>query len=384
MRRQLLCAVCILAAIVFYIYTRTPTALFLMCAVILFPLIAIPFALLCAKRVRLSLNIPDTVQKGTPAHGSLLIENPSFIPLSGLELVLHIRNTLTGRETHATFSCAVPPRGRDKVEFILDSAYCGQYIISCKEFRIYDFLGLRGINKPLSIREKRIIPPETFSVNVTLTDGERTHGSSEPFSIPQKGQDYSETFQIREYVDGDSIRQIHWKLSQKLDRYIVTDPSLESERTLLILWDSDSFSGNISPQIPDALAESLISLSLSLAEAEIPHCVAWKNGETGNIELQEVDGPDDVYAVISGILCATSGKADSSLMAEFLHELNLRAYPKIAYFSHQLPSVADLQISDKITVFICSEEYSAGDSDEFDCRVLSPENYSIIMQNVII
>ena len=385
MRSRVLCAVCALAALTLYLFTRTTAAMFFLCASIIFPAAALPLAATCSGKVSISLNLPTVIEKGKPTHGSLLIENHSLIPAAEVAITLHVRNTLTGREDNILITRAVPPRGQSEVKFILESACCGQHLISCDEFRVFDFLGLHGIRVRAAIMEKRVVPPETFSMQATLSGGESPLGSSEIFSMSRIGHDQSEPFQIRDYAEGDSLRQIHWKLSQKLDRYIVTDPSLELEHALLVFWDSASFSQGISPHIPDALAESLVSLCLALAEDEIPHSVAWKSGDTGDIVLKDVGTLDDVYDVMSGILCTNTGDSETTLLPELLRELGGRVYPKIAYFTHRISEHLDEQNqAGQITVFLCADDAGDAFSGELDCRVFSPANYRSILQNVTI
>ena len=70
----------------------------------------------------------------------------------------------------------------------------------------------------------------------------------------KKGSDYSETFQLREYVPGDSIKQIHWKLSEKLDKLVVREASLPVQKSTLVFWDKYAENG-FSPEEADAMAE---------------------------------------------------------------------------------------------------------------------------------
>jgi len=383
--RKTLCAVCVLAALALYMSTRTAAAMFFLCASIMLPAAALPLAAICSGKVRVSLTLPAVIEKGTPVHGSLLFENHSIIPAADISATLRVRNTLTGREEKLIISRAVPPRGRAEADFTFESECCGQHLISCGEFRVFDFLGLHGRRVSAAISEKRVVPPETFSMQATLSEGESSRGSSEVFSTSRIGHDYSEPFQIRDYAEGDSLRQIHWKLSQKLGRYIVTDPSLELEHAALIFWDSSSFSQSTPPQVPDAMAEALISLCLALAEAEIPHSVAWKNGDTGDIVLKDVNTIDDVYDVMSGILCTKASDSEETLLPELLSELGERVYPKIAYFTHRLSKNAGEQdLSGQITVFLCADGAADDAFGELDCRVFSPANYRSILQNVII
>ena len=45
------------------------------------------------------------------------------------------------------------------------------------------------------------------------------------YSGARPGDDPGETFDIREYQEGDSIRQIHWKLTGKLDKMMIRQRS---------------------------------------------------------------------------------------------------------------------------------------------------------------
>lgn len=52
--------------------------------------------------------------------------------------------------------------------------------------------------------------------------GRIRHGKFPLFRKPP-GDDPGETYDIREYRSGDSIRQIHWKLSGKLDDIMIRE-----------------------------------------------------------------------------------------------------------------------------------------------------------------
>lgn len=60
---------------------------------------------------------------------------------------------------------------------------------------------------------------------------------SDTSSPDRRGSDLTEPFRLREYAPGDSLRQIHWKLSSKLDRLVIREPGMPAARTLLVFWD---------------------------------------------------------------------------------------------------------------------------------------------------
>lgn len=114
---------------------------------------------------------------------------------------------------------------------------CGEIMISCEEIRIYDFLRLFSM-KAAPFHEERIrIYPQPVSVQVELS--RTTIGAQKEEGIMQnrKGKDPSEMFDIREYVPGDDIRSIHWKLSSKTDSLILRQSSDPSHYNVVILPD---------------------------------------------------------------------------------------------------------------------------------------------------
>ena len=60
-----------------------------------------------------------------------------------------------------------------------------------------------------------IVYPRKVNLQVELSQMTIGAPKSEGMMQNRKGNDLSEIFDIREYVPGDDIRSIHWKLSSK-------------------------------------------------------------------------------------------------------------------------------------------------------------------------
>lgn len=372
----------IIAAIVLYLCTRTGASLLFLCAVVLLLLVALIFGAMSKGGVKVYLDIPAALQKNISAQCVLRLKNRLPIPIGRVDVAINVLNALTGRKEQILISTPVAPFERKEMAFAFESEHCGQFSFSVDDISVYDILGLRGIHTAFKLREKRAVPPDLFPANVKLIGGEMKSGSGESISLPVKGQDRTEIFQIREYIEGDSPKQVHWKLSQKFGRYMVTDPSLELEQALLILWDSGPLTDRTSASIPDALAEAILSLCLSLSEDSIPHSIAWKNISSGEIIIKEVSSNEDVYEVVPGVL--SSGPCGGeSLIPEFLHALKERSYPLIAYFSSETPKELEaLSQMAKVTAFICRDTYvEQGDSgaNEYATLTFTPDSYQKVL-----
>ena len=98
---------------------------------------------------------------------------------------------------------------------------------------------------------------------------------SDTSSPDRRGSDLTEPFRLREYAPGDSLRQIHWKLSSKLDRLVIREPGMPAARTLLVFWDR---SGDAAAR--DAQAEAVFSVCQSLSEQGYAYQLGWPEGGT--------------------------------------------------------------------------------------------------------
>ena len=81
-----------------------------------------------------------------------------------------------------------------------------------------------------------------------------------------RGSDPTETFQIREYVPGDSLRQIHWKLSAKAGRYMVRDAAKPVDHRLTIYVERRT----APPRLADGLMEAAVSLCQAYVDQPLP------------------------------------------------------------------------------------------------------------------
>lgn len=83
-----------------------------------------------------------------------------------------------------------------------------------------------------------VIMPEKQNRDFSFLTREGFDMESFRYSGNRPGDDPGETYDIREYQPGDSIRQIHWKLSGKLDDIMIREKSFPVDDTVLILAEA--------------------------------------------------------------------------------------------------------------------------------------------------
>ena len=143
--------------------------------------------------------------------------------------------------------------------------------------------------------------PEVFDVVISYDLHESDSFDNDSYSPYKKGRDMTETYQIREYEQGDSLKQIHWKLSGKLDKLIVRDPSLPLDKKLMVFVDK-SLKGETPPSQKEALAELAVSVCQSLIDSELEFVLVWNEPAENVAWVKDMQFSEDMGDAISQII----------------------------------------------------------------------------------
>ena len=328
------------------------TAFALAVAMLLLPLISIPMNLYLRKNIRLQLTAEPNLPKRAVGTVKLELENRTHLPVNPV-FNLTVRNLLSGTVC------------REKLRFTgghmtagIKSDHCGRLRVTLEKAKLYDCFGLIGI--PLSCRETChiTVQPEVFETNITLLDSMGGLAESEQYSQYRPGADLTETYQLREYVPGDSPRQIHWKLSGKLDRLIVRDPGLPIVQDVLLYWERRA--PEETPQSIDAQAEVIVSIARALLDQNVQFRLGWNDTNENRCILQEIRELDDLIAILPRLLSAAgSGECDSG--AALLLQTRTEALcSHMVYVAHTpAAQVLDWNGYGHLTVLAASDGYEA-------------------------
>lgn len=109
------------------------------------------------------------------------------------------------------------------------SKHCGCVNITAKYAKIYDMTGIFFIPIRLNANINCDILPKTKKPSV-LPDSSKIS----ILGYKPKNGGFSDYYELRQYQSGDSLKNIHWKLSSKYDDLIVREPSTPIYRQFYI------------------------------------------------------------------------------------------------------------------------------------------------------
>ena len=262
---QALWVLCLLLLAAGYIAAPSGPVLAAGLAALALPVLSWLAVLLCRRKLRAELSCPASAEKGRPAAVRLTLRRPRALPVGRVRFPLAAENTVTG-ET----ACMTLPEGESAVSGRL----CGCLTLRITGVTVWDAFSLLPVPAPCRARGQLCVMPDTFPLDMEDFQALRPRREGSVYDPGRRGTDRTETFQVRDYAPGDSLRQVHWKLSGKTGRLVVRDPArpVDHRLTVLVLRQTAP------PPLADALMEAAASLCQALEGRSFR--LAW-NGPEG-------------------------------------------------------------------------------------------------------
>ena len=195
---------------------------------------------LLKEKLEAELKMPSTAEKGKEIQAEVTIQNHARIPAVHLFCTVQAENRLTGENSILELVMSVPAGGSGKSEFTICGTHCGYIHTEISKVTVMDWFGFLPFRIPCKSDGRTSILPNTFSTEVSLQIPYCQQDEEENYAPDRKGNDASEIFQLRDYVPGDPVKQIHWKLSSKLNHILIKEASLPVSRSLLVFWDKNT------------------------------------------------------------------------------------------------------------------------------------------------
>lgn len=191
------------------------------------------------------------------------------------------------------------------------SSNCGKVEFKPKSCRIYDMLGIFFI--PVKIKDgcnMLVMPTQKEPLS-------RLDMSTMPVLGYQKkpGGGFAEDYELRQYQHGDSLKNIHWKLSSKIDSLIVKEPCIPVYKKIAIkLSLCDNHDSN-----DDILARFCFVCRLVLHCGF--SCFAYSDTQTSMFEISSEND-------IEGFLNLLFGRTEKSSVAVQLSDMMICSIDK--------------------------------------------------------
>lgn len=255
-----------IGSLVFLIFYRQWLAWLLLGGVLLVPIFSLLVSLPAMLTARLEVLLPQRLEAGTEARLVLSCKTRFITP--AWHCRAQLRHLITGRTYRLRSGDALP------------TEHCGALLCTLSRPRICDHLGLFSL--PLSCQKQHRVIVEPKPVPM---ENQQDADADTAFAWKPKNGGFSENHELRLYTPGDSLRQIHWKLSAKTGKLIIREPMVPDPGRVLVQLVLKGGSGDI-----DLLLGRTLWLSRRLLEQGIPFellCLTGQGAESFRVDTAQ-------------------------------------------------------------------------------------------------
>ncbi|MCM1194711.1 MAG: DUF58 domain-containing protein, partial [Firmicutes bacterium] len=334
--RRIFYAITLLASIAAFILTDSGVALFFLICLILFPLTSFVALLFARNRVRFDYETRDSCIRGGSLQITMRVGLRPRVLAGCVKVIAEIENTTFHKTTCRSFvfnDLSYAPHTYD-----FKSADSGRINVRFKKLQLIDLLGICSLSVKRADFAESIVSPVLYD-DIQTHIGIKTRASlSGENSLPQKGNDHSEIFDIRDYVPGDALNSVHWKLSSKFDSLVSKEyGSTDDHHTLILVDMSRNKENNVaSDEQLNAVLDIAVSISDALKMEKYAHSVGWFND--GSFYSSEVSDSDSFVSMVYALMSIKVEEGNTETLFYFSREEACASFTKIIFVTSSVSS----------------------------------------------
>lgn len=340
------------------------TGSWLMAAVFLFSalllILSAAVTSLGGRKTVIKLSVPRAAERKENFRGRLTLQNQTVWPVFGGKGQILWENLFTGEHGEIPLSFSLGCKETRTIEFEACSSWCGCVKVQFSSWKCNDFFHVFSVRRQAVAEGCTVIMPEKQNSDFSFLTREGFDMESFRYSGNRPGDDPGETYDIREYQPGDSIRQIHWKLSGKLDDIMIREKSFPVDDTVLIL--AEAFQAEREPRRAETVAEVLSAIIRDFMEKKIPCQVGIYDRNAGKFRQEKVRTEEDHEHILYSFLRYGSDGKTPVTVQEYLRNPGTQNYVNYIYITGN-PEDKEAELlkqKGEVTVIDCG--VSGGDS----------------------
>ena len=233
----------------------------------LIPIVSLLYLLLVLSFFKIYQNPKDrNLVAGRPGTFYFTLQNESLLTFSGIRVLFYSsfsKISLLSDETEYELG----PRSGIKKKTRILCHYRGEYEVGIKTIVITDFFKLFRFTYQNREPFQVVVKPAIISVT-RLRSTDSVPDSSTDAPRPKSEPDIL----LREYVPGDDVRLINWKVTGRLQKPMVRQLTGTANEGVGIIMDSSRLSPSIHQYLPveNKVLEICLALNLHFSNARIP------------------------------------------------------------------------------------------------------------------
>ena len=278
----------IISALILYLFSNGSVTLALLVALIAALPLSYAFLRLNGKKIELSLRENETADD--TKEFVFEMKNKGILPVAAVEAKAVCVNLRTGENETLEISRSLGPRKTKEVPVQIVPAHAGRYEMTVSDVRIKDPLGIWSRKTDFEEHAAVTVMPLLFDMNMVQA-GVTAMPESDMEAARTRGAVSGDMIDIKEYLPGDPVRNIHWKLSEKTGKTLVKVLGNPVSDQYLIILDNPAELAH-DPEALDAIASVYSSLIHTLRSRDVTCYAGWTDPISGGDVIRRIT--DDI------------------------------------------------------------------------------------------
>ena len=268
---------------------------------------------------------------GQPVPYFFVLQNDDYFAFSGVSVKLFSSFSYV-EELPDDIEYELLPSDHFTYRTKLVCKYRGEYEVGVKEIVVTDFFRLFRIHYAVPGTIRALVMPKVVRVSelgsigdiAAFVQRESFLADTEPDAV------------VRDYTEGDALKQIHWKATAREQKLKVRNRIGEEKKGITLFCDTERYSEDNRIYLPleNKILETLLALGIFFAEREMAFSVCY--GQNG-IVCSQVEGMKDFdhfYHGVSGI--AFGEERADEILYQLMWQSELRNSKVILCVLHEI------------------------------------------------
>lgn len=264
-RRRFFIIALLIIIIVPAVFIKSPISYMPLIFVLLLIFFSYLYTFICLKCFKLDVQSADIgrYERLSSADYSIKIANRSFLifPRVSFSVILKSEDGYTVKNYGYNF--ILNPKERKELNLNMDFPHIGRFMVVISKIKFFGFIDMLFLYKNTKWKEQLLITPKIYDINnYEINTVNPAFSVNYNVRCKVKGGEFND---VREYVPGDPIKNIHWKLSAHSNTFITKIINTDAVSGITLYLDFswiESFDYDDAADVYDCMVESAYSVAL--------------------------------------------------------------------------------------------------------------------------
>ena len=303
-------------------------------SITLIPVISLIYLFVVCERFRIFQEIScRELVCGQQMPYSFILQNGDFYAFASISVRLFPELSYVERIPE-DIEFQLLPGERYTFETNLVCRYRGEYEVGVKEVVLTDFLRIFRLRYRLPSTIKALVLPRVVHLSQLNNIPEVVSASRRDALFLQSQPDVT----VRDYISGDSMKKIHWKLTAREQKLKTRNYIGEEQQGITIFFETERYGSEPYQYLPleNRILEIVLALGMFFAEHRMPFQVYWEQNGIQSRRVEGIEHFESLYrqmskilfeeennaAVMLGQLCGQGSIFESRIFIGVVHEIS--------------------------------------------------------------